>query len=276
MRVPDQCLAIMGAGAKLFCTACCEELTLKRMSLLATLLLPSTNLERTGLLLYREARESDITNLLQQGDVVQPIEETLPMDQRVYSIRVMKCFLRAAIPLTKLDFFRELLEEDRFRLSDRRHMSNLVPLIVSQEQENMYIKSEVSGRPLSVVFDGMTRVGEAMAVVVRYINNSFSIQQRLIRLQLLTKNMMGEEIVREIINALFVHYSIGSNLIMALMHDKAARNTVALRTLKVVYPILVDVGCFSHTHDLVREKFCIPSFPLSLFGGLVCTLTPQS
>ena len=97
-----------------------------------------------------------------------------------------------------------------------------------------------------------------MAVVVRYINYSFSIQQCLIRLQLLTKNMMGEEIVREIINALFVHYSIGSNLIMALMHDKAACNTVALRTLKVVYPMLVRIGCFSHTHDLVREKFCIP------------------
>ena len=87
--------------------------------------------------------------------------------------------LRAAVPLTKLDYFRELLEESAYRLSDRRHMSDLVPLVVSQEQAD--IKSEVSGRQVSVVFDGTTRLGEAMAIVVRYIDDSFTIQQRLIR-----------------------------------------------------------------------------------------------
>ena len=99
-------------------------------------------------------------------------------------------------------------------------MSDLVPLIVSQEQGD--IKSEVSGRPLLVVFDGMTRLGEAMAIIVRYINDSFSIQQCLIRLQLLTKSMTGEKIAWEIINPLSVQYSIGSNLIIAIMHDRAA------------------------------------------------------
>ena len=43
-----------------------------------------------------------------------------------------------------------------------------------------------------------------MAVVVRYSNDSFSIQQCLIRLQLLTKTITGEEIAREIIDALSV------------------------------------------------------------------------
>ena len=38
-----------------------------------------------------------------------------------------------------------------------------------------------------------------MAVVVRYIDTSFSIQQRLIRLQLVANSMRGEEIAREII-----------------------------------------------------------------------------
>ena len=42
------------------------------------------------------------------------------------------------------------------------------------------------------------------------------------------------------------------------MTGQPACNVVALRTLKVVYPMLVDVGCFSHTLDLVGEKFCIP------------------
>ena len=196
-----------------------------------------------------EARERDIAKLLQEGDVNYPVGETLPMDQRVYRVKVLKCFLRVAVPLTKLDYFRELLEESAYRLSDRRHMSDLVPLVVSQEQAD--IKSEVSGRQVSVEFDGTTRLGEAMAIVVRYIDDSFTIKQRLIRLQLLAKSMAGEEIAREIINALSMQYSVSSNLVVAMMHDRAACNGVALRTLKVVYPMLVDVGCFSHTLDLV-------------------------
>ena len=42
------------------------------------------------------------------------------------------------------------------------------------------------------------------------------------------------------------------------MHDRAATNNVALRTLKVVYPTVVDVGCISHTLNLVGEKFSTP------------------
>lgn len=95
-------------------------------------------------------------------------------------------------------------------LSECRHTSDLMPLIVSQEQTD--VKSELSGRPVSVVFDGTTRLGETMAIVVRYIDESFTIQQRLIRLQLLTKSMTGEEIARELINSLSAQYSISSNL----------------------------------------------------------------
>ena len=53
-------------------------------------------------------------------------------------------------------------------------MSDLIPLLVSQEQAD--IKGELSGRPISVVFDGTTRLGEAMAVVVRCIDTSFNMQ----------------------------------------------------------------------------------------------------
>ena len=47
------------------------------------------------------------------------------------------------------------------------------------------------------------------------------------------------------------------------MHDRAACNGVALRTIKVVYSSIVDIGCFSHTLDLVGSKFvtpCLSSF----------------
>ena len=40
--------------------------------------------------------------------------------------------------------------------------------------------------------------------------------------------------------------------------------------------MLVDVGCFSHTLDLVGENSLFPIFQLSQFGGLVFFLTAQS
>ena len=54
-----------------------------------------------------------------------------------------------------------------------------------------------------------------------------------------------------------------SNKLVAAMHDCAACNGVALRTIKIVYSMIVDVGCFSHTMDLVGSKFvtpCLSSF----------------
>ena len=252
-----ECLATTGkSAAKLFCTACREELSLRKNIIVSHVASAKhkTGKEKLG---QKEAREVDIANLMKAEDKVNhPVGETLPMAQRVYRVKVLKSFLRAAVPLAKLESFRDLLEENMYRLSDHRHMSDLVPLIVAQEQTE--IKKELSGRPVSVVFDGTTRLGGAMAVVLRFVDSSFTIQQRLIRLQLLAKSMTGEEIARELINSLSVQCSVGSNLVVAMMHDRAACNGVAVRTLKIVFPFMVDVGCFSHTLDLVGDKFCTP------------------
>ena len=140
--------------------------------------------------------------------------------------------------------------------SDRSHMSDLIPFIHSQEVN--LIKAEIANRPVSVVFDGTTRLGEAMAIVFRFVDDDLKVVQRLVRLQLLQKSMCGEEIARELITTLSVNYGISSDRLMAAMHDRAATNGVAMRTVKVIYPLLLDVGCFSHMLDLVGEKFCTP------------------
>ena len=42
----------------------------------------------------------------------------------------MKAFLLGGIPINKISFFRELLEENALRLTVRSHMANLIPFIV--------------------------------------------------------------------------------------------------------------------------------------------------
>ena len=56
-------------------------------------------------------------------------------------------------------------------------MSDLVPFILQEEQAQ--IKDEISDKAVGV--DGTTRLGEALAIVLRFVSESWSVEQRLIR-----------------------------------------------------------------------------------------------
>lgn len=121
----------------------------------------------------------------------------------------MRNFLSAGVPLNKIPLLRELLEENGFRLTDRRRMSDIVPFILSREKEK--IKREITGRCLSVTFDGTSRLGELFVVVICFVDPDWCIHQRLIRVQMLAKSLNGEEIAHEIINSLSMEYGIRAN-----------------------------------------------------------------
>ena len=162
------------------------------------------------------------------------------------------------------------MEENAYRLTDRRNMHDYVPFILKDEENR--IRQEIDGKQLSIIFDGTSRLGEALAIVVRFVNDDLSIHQRLVRLQMLTKSLTGEEIARELITALSVSYSIHPSNLLGAMRDRASTNNVAMRTLMIVYPKVVDIGCFSHTIDHVGGYFKTPvltdftSFWISLFS----------
>ena len=43
------------------------------------------------------------------------------------------------------------------------------------------------------------------------------------------------------------------------MRDRASVNNVAVSTLSIMYPSVIDIGCFSHTLNHVGEKFNVPT-----------------
>lgn len=82
----------------------------------------------------KEAREKNIADGLKaHNQDARSKGESLPENQQVYRVKVVTCFLRAGVPLRKLIHFRELLEENAFRLSDRRYMSDLIPFVLKEE-----------------------------------------------------------------------------------------------------------------------------------------------
>lgn len=110
---------------------------------------------------------------------------------------------------------------------------------------------------MSVIFDGTTYVDEALAVLLRFVDN-FLVKQRLVCLKLLSKSMTVEELARVIISTLSTSYGIELNRLVASMRDRASVNSVAMTTmttLKLLYPSLLDIGCFFHTLDRVGEQY---------------------
>ena len=129
----------------------------------------------------------------------------------------------------------------------------LSPCWCSSQQNRLFIsllslkkrKNELKEKDVSVSFDGTTRLGEALAIAVRYVDNIFCIHQR-------------EELAREIINILSITYSIRPNNVIGMMRDGASVNGAAIRFIKVVYPYLVDISCYSHALNRVGDHFEAP------------------
>ena len=241
----------------LFCSACREQLSLKR-SVLKNHVCSMKHKNSKERLSRKEMRERDIASSLHKyNQKVHQRGETLPKEQQVYRVRVVSTFLKAGVPLHKISKFRDLIEENAARLTDTRGMLDYIPFILSEEER--HIRNEIDERSVAVIFDGTSRVGEALAILLRYVDAEWHIQQRLVRVEMLAKSLTGEELARELINVLSVTYGIRPNTLLAAMRDGASVNNVAIRTLKIVYPLLIDVRCFSHTLDHVGSHFETPT-----------------
>ena len=71
----------------------------------------------------KEKKEQSIIHMLEKYDEkVHPVGEKLPDSVRMHKIKVLTCFLKAGLPLNKIDCFRDLLEET-YGLSSSRHLA---------------------------------------------------------------------------------------------------------------------------------------------------------
>ena len=61
------------------------------------------------------------------------------------------------------------MEQNAYRLTDRRDMHDYVPFILKDE--------EIDGKPLSIIFDSTSRLREAFAIVVCFVKDDLSIHR---------------------------------------------------------------------------------------------------
>ena len=198
--------------------------------------------------------QSLLTFLRRKDEEDNPKGETLPEDMRLFRFDLVEAFLSAEILLSKIDHLRSFLKKYGHRLTAHGHLSQMIPSIIEKEKETLKTElSLVDG--CSVIFDGTTRLGEALAIVVRFVDDEWNVQQRLIRLQVLAKSLKANELAQCLIQSLAVEYSIRPGVLLAAMKDGAAVNHAALEQVKFFFPQLLDITCFSHTIDNVGKHF---------------------
>ena len=87
----------------------------------------------------------------------------------------MTAMLKAGVPLSKVDLFRDLLEEHGYALASSTNLRQLIPFI--NQEELSRIKQEILNQPLSIIFDGTTHVCEAFVIVLRYLTDDWELKQ---------------------------------------------------------------------------------------------------
>ena len=122
-------------------------------------------------------------------------------------------FLKTGFSLTKITHTRALLEEGSARLTGESHLRTYIHFI--QEMDAAKVKSELAHHPpVSVIFDGSTHLGEALAVLVRFVYEEFKVVQRLVCLHVLAKSLSANELARDIITILCTGLQIPASTII--------------------------------------------------------------
>ena len=186
------------------------------------------------------------------------LTEAVSTDEALARIETVRAFLKAGIPLAKAGYLRPLLESGSSRLTDPSHLGSYIPFIRGSEAE--CIKEELKGSPhISVIFDGSTYHGEALAVLVRFVDSNFDIVQRLVRVHILAKSLSGQQLAREIITVLSTELQLPSTSVLAAIRDGASVNASAVQKMRdILYPEMMDIICISHSLDNVGKRIDTP------------------
>ena len=91
------------------------------------------------------------------------------------------------------------------------------------------------------------------------MDEGFHIVQRFAALKCLQKSMCGDEVSGLLVDVLMEELHVPRRSVVAAMRDGAFVNTVALRNMQQMFPLIFEVTYFSHTLDRFGVHFKIPN-----------------
>jgi hypothetical protein len=246
-----------GTRNELFCTFCCKVLaSLKKTSI-------SSHCDGKG---HKEKKEDmQLKKNNQQVDILKYVNEmedaprgSVKKDPEslIWSLQVLTGVMTAGIPISKIDEMGDIFKKNNYAIPHSSNLRDFIPAI--HEKELALIMEELKDLPFSIIFDGTTHFTETYVVIVRFVDSSARIQQRLCSLQLLEKSLTGEECASLLIEVIVEILKLSPSKVIAAMRDRASVNDKAINLLNVFYKNMMDSPCLAHTYNNVGERFHVP------------------
>lgn len=252
---------------KLYCEPCSEILSSKK-SIVAGHCKSLKHKKSQETFAKTKLRSQSLAEVLRKRDkTTHAVGESLPMEMRVWRLQVVQGFLAAGVPIAKIDPLRHLLESNNHRLTTRSNLSQIVPVVLQEEirlvkdelrQPGTPAEGPYQARELSLIFDGSTRLGEAIVIIARYVDDNWKVQQRLVRLEVVATSVTGEHLA-QVLHASLTDFTIHGPRLLGCTRDGASVNTAALERLRIFFPQMFDIICVSHTLDNVGAHFHTPT-----------------
>lgn len=255
MQFPDHSLRV--SNHKLYCDCCSTELSMRKISV-SQHIKGKFHLEKYELWVKKLQHQEATINLLarernanqeDRGGCVRP-------EVQEFRYATVRTFMGLGIPLTKIDKgMGALLSRTGFTLGGASDLASQYVTLVRNAEIDL-VREELNGQWVTIIFDGTTRVGEALAVVARFCTADFRITYRLLALKTAEKHMTGAEMSGLLLRLLVQRVGpTAFDQVIAIARDSCATNGVAVRSLKLsAMPAIQDVMCFSHTlHNCAKH-----------------------
>ena len=197
---PKQHFAVVSGNLR--CNACSETLSLKKSSIDKHIKSSKHTTNGVARIVKDMKQSQSNMDCLKRRDMREhPNGSTLPAEIRLFRFEIVECVISGGIPLSKVDILRPLLEKYGHRLTHSANLREIISAVLEKEREKLLSELE-SVKEASVTFDGTARMGEARAIMVRFVQEDFIPTQRLIRLEELAKALKGDELAQRLMSCL--------------------------------------------------------------------------
>jgi hypothetical protein len=245
----DQCIAVdPTCPLKVFCKACKKSYPLIKSSVDNHCFNTTTHPAAVTVYFEKHGDDTQVKGFIEDYFQHHP-EETgasTSLDLHLVRWRATETFLANGVPLAKVNGMRTFFERSGLSLTDSKHLAALyIPKILKREHE--LLSKEIFEQYICIVFDGTTRLGEAVNVIFRYCPPDFSgIQQRLVDFTTLEKHMNGDELGQHLNSVISTKYGLPPKFIVGSARDSCSTNGAGLRVIAPLFTSMLGGVCYSH------------------------------
>ncbi len=159
------------AKDRIFCTACCSSMGLKLDTIKRHLKSQSHKeklIESNKKKLRSQTFCESVTNMQVTANTS---GSTLAASDQEFRADLLKCLLACGIPLSVVDnseMKNFIARRCAFSLPNSSDFRKMIPF--AHQAETKALLDEIGKRPYSIIFDGASRMGHCMAIIVRFVD----------------------------------------------------------------------------------------------------------